>query len=154
LGLLVLIPLAAFVLLNLQEESPLAMLLPVIAVPLLLPALLYSIRTSFSDVVVVTEDIAYRPALQESMRRVRGHTWRVIFSLIGFSIVLIAPAKIAAFLIHILIVLLDPALLPVAYIAEGGLLSLSSMLFLLAVAFLYADLKQDGNHIKEVKPPL
>jgi uncharacterized membrane protein len=61
---------------------------------LIIPGIIYSIRTTFYTIVVVTENMAYRDALKRSSALVRGLTWQVLWRIAVILIVLFGPVNI------------------------------------------------------------
>ena len=64
----------------------------------IIPGILYAIRTTFYNIIVVTEGIAYRKALQRSKTVVRGHTWAALWRIAVLLIVLYAPINLLSFI--------------------------------------------------------
>lgn len=69
-----------------------------IGVPLLIPALLYAVRSSFFDVVIVTEKKMYREALRKSRGAVRGKTGRALWFFIAANAIFFGPPAIIGML--------------------------------------------------------
>ncbi len=61
---------------------------------LIIPGIIYSIRTTFYMIVIVTEDEAYRSALKKSSSLVRGHTWPVLWRIAAVLMILFVPINI------------------------------------------------------------
>ncbi len=61
---------------------------------LVIPGIIYSIRTTFYTIVIVTEDEAYRSALKKSASLVRGQTWQVLWRVAAILIILFGPVNI------------------------------------------------------------
>lgn len=61
---------------------------------LIIPGIIYSIRTAFYLIIIIQEGLAYRPALRRSSELVRGHTGQVFVRILFLSICLFAPIKI------------------------------------------------------------
>lgn len=61
---------------------------------LIIPGIIYAIRTTFYTIVVVAEDTAYRAALKQSITLVRGHTWQVLWRLAVILIVIYGPPNL------------------------------------------------------------
>lgn len=106
---------------------------------LIIPGVIYSIRTVFFSVLMVTEDAAYRPALRKSIAVVRGRTWRVFWMILAFSIVLFFPVQI---LLSIMTAMAPENLTAGLLIdlVSAILTSVSTVLFTLCIILLYGDL--------------
>ena len=61
---------------------------------LIVPGIVYAIRTAFFPIIVVCEGEAYRPALRRSMDLVNGQFWQVFWTLLGLSALILFPAEI------------------------------------------------------------
>src|SRR3989338_701328 len=107
-----------------------------------IPSIIYSIRTVFYEVVVVGENKYYRGALQKSKQVVLGHTWRVLFYIVGLSVVLFFPPTVVGGLFETLIVTLEPRFVAASDVVSAALTSGVTLLFLLANMSLYGALKK------------
>ncbi len=58
---------------------------------LIVPGVIYAIRTAFYSVIIIDEETAYRDALKRSRAIVDGHTLLVFFAMLGMTIVVFAP---------------------------------------------------------------
>ena len=107
IGLIGLIP--ALILLSVFGSSPAALVhkesfdhLIDVLVPLgvlllfLVPAIAYSVQTTFYSVLTVCEDMPYRKGFKASRAITRGRTLRTLLYLVGLSCVLLFPAYIFA----------------------------------------------------------
>lgn len=110
---------------------------------LIIPGVLYSIRTSFYEYVIVFEGKRDREALNRSHAIITGSTWQVLLTWIGLSIVLFAPAYAASIIIENVIGVLDPRLLPAADLVWACFTSMSALLLLLSMIPVYEEL--NGN---------
>lgn len=61
---------------------------------LIIPGIIYAVRTVFYAVIVVCEDTAYRAALARSKEVTSGRFWEVLGTLVGLSLLTIIPAQI------------------------------------------------------------
>lgn len=61
---------------------------------LIIPGIVYAIRTAFFSIIVVCEGEAYRPALNRSMELVKGQFWPVFGTFIGLSALILFPAQL------------------------------------------------------------
>lgn len=69
--------------------------------PLLLPAIVYGIRTMFYDVIIATGGQPYRESLKQSKELIHGHTWRTFGVLIMFCVVAFFPSAIVSLVIEL-----------------------------------------------------
>ena len=109
--------------------------------------MVYAIRTSFYNIVVVGEHTAYRAALRRSKDMVRGRTWRVFFYLLAFAIFFFGPAALLSTLLSIVVntVILSGMSTGLIFLADvigAVFMSFATILFLLASVELYAELKR------------
>jgi hypothetical protein len=65
---------------------------------LIIPGIIYSLRTFFYDIVVVVEGIAYREGLHRSKEVVRGHLWAMLWRTAVVFIVIFGPPQLFSFL--------------------------------------------------------
>ncbi len=96
---------------------------------LILPGILYSIRTTLFAVVIAIEGQQYRPALQRSAFIVRTHVWRTIGVIMAMHLLFFLPAYLLGMLQYFL-----PSLLPGTYIWETCILITKNLLLAVAVA--------------------
>jgi len=59
---------------------------------LIIPGIIYSLRTIFYHITIVCEGKEYRSALHKSISVVRGHTWKVFWYMLGLGFSLFVPA--------------------------------------------------------------
>jgi len=116
----------------------------------LIPAFLYSIRTSFYDIILVAENLRFRAALQRSTQVIRGHTGKVLLYLLVLSAVFFLPTNLLTMLLETAVVALDPIFLPASDIVKSGLLSIATILFTLSSIILFGAVKDLGGIIHEV----
>lgn len=63
---------------------------------LIIPGIIYSVRTAFYFIIIVEEGVAYRAALQRSKDIARGHVWGIFWRLVVLVIILFAPISIGS----------------------------------------------------------
>ena len=109
------------------------------ALLLIVPGILYAIRTSFFLIVIVTEGIEYRAGLKRSQHIVRGRTLQILLTFLILGITLFAPAMIVrAFLTS---TFHDVAWSMIVIATVTALLSTVGMvLFTFAMILLYCEL--------------
>lgn len=108
---------------------------------LIIPGIIYKIRTSFYAVIIICEGKEYRESLQRSKELVHGHTWQVLWYFIVAGLLLFLPSMaLSGFLVEAARTF-DPRTVPTAIVASGALLALSTMLFQLTTVQIYKALK-------------
>ncbi|HCI03300.1 MAG: hypothetical protein CL969_00195 [Euryarchaeota archaeon] len=112
---------------------------------LIIPGVIYAIRTAFYNVTIVCEGLGYRKALRRSKEVVKGHTWTTFWHLLGLVIVIFFPAIIVAASVDELARGLDTRLLFAANIIANTVLSYAILLFALATIILYGEIKKLPN---------
>jgi hypothetical protein len=117
---------------------------------LIVPGVIYAIRTAFYHVTIVCEGLGYRSALKQSKEVVTGHTWTALWYLFGLGVVLFFPAILLTGLLD-QITIFDPRLMPAIFLLESVAMSLAILIFNLATILLYSELKK-LPHPVEVKP--
>ncbi len=113
----------------------LLLLLPAIA------ALASYLRTAFSPVHVVCEDIAYRPALRKSSRLVRSRPGSTLLALVLLVVLLFGPSQL---LIVLLSRLTGEAPLPLGLLADliaGVLQTAAGTFYLIGLTLLYDSIR-------------
>ncbi len=78
---------------------------------LIVPGILYSLRTSLAQPIVAAEGLAFRPALKRSIALVKGRTAEVAWLLIGGALLLFLPIGFVAGMFQGILLALDPRLL-------------------------------------------
>jgi len=111
---------------------------------LIIPGIIYAIRTAFFSVTIVIEGLGYRSALKKSKKVVTGHTWTVFGYFFGLGIVIFFPAIILTVLLD-QIMLFDPRLMPAVFLLEAAAMSIAILIFNLATILLYAEVKKLPN---------
>jgi hypothetical protein len=120
--------------------------------PLLIPAVVYQIRSIFFDAVIGTEGLRYRQALRRSAEVVRGKFWKTTFALVVLGIVLFVPAS----LIGVVATAVQGASLPqypiIGPIVTDIVTPVGWLLFALSSIALFGKLRKLSPAHKEVKP--
>ncbi|MBU2213340.1 hypothetical protein KKC44_01040 [Patescibacteria group bacterium] len=109
---------------------------------LIIPGIIYAIRTAFYHVVIVCEDSGYRASLNKSKEVVKGYTWTVLLYFLGLAVVIFLPVIIISGILGEAAAAFDQRLLPGIYIIVSVLMSLAILLFTLATILLYAEIKK------------
>lgn len=125
-----------------------------LALPLLIPAAIYQIRSVFFGVVLASENLRYRDALRRSRDMVRGKTWKVLFVIIGLSILVFLPSAILSAFVVYLQMTAVPDLALVATIVEDVVYSIALLLFTLALVAFYGKIRKARGRVEEVVPEL
>lgn len=117
---------------------------------LIVPGVIYSVRTVFSPIVVVAENEWYRSALHRSRDRVKGYTGQTILALLGLMAILYLPWSVPLYFLYPAIEQWDGAV--IAFDIVHTLLStVSSLLFLLCLILLWNTL-QKKPAAKNIRP--
>lgn len=116
------------------------------ALLLIIPGIIYGIRTAFYHVVIVCEDSGYRLALQKSKEVVYGHTWTALLYLVGICFVMFVPVIIISGILGEVVYEFDPRLIPIVYILTSVLMSFTILIFTLSTILLYAEIKKLPKH--------
>lgn len=109
---------------------------------LIIPGIIYGIRTAFYYVVIVCEDSGYRESLKKSKKVVKGHTWTALLYLVGLSLWIFLPTIIIVGIIGTAIETFDPRLVTITYVVTSVLMSFAILLFTLSTILLYAEIKK------------
>lgn len=109
---------------------------------LIIPGIIYSLRTVFYHIVIVCEDTGYRPALLRSKEIVKGHTWTVLWYFLGLSLVIFLPIVFVMGITGDLVSQFDTRLLPAVYIMTSVLMALGMTLMTLSTILLFAEIKK------------
>jgi uncharacterized membrane protein len=107
------------------------------AVLLIVPGIVYFIRTVFAPVIVVCEGLAYRPALNRSKEVTEGKFWDVFLTIIGLSLLTLIPAQIFAGICTAIAKNAPPAIILAADTASGIILTLALIVYLLSLILAY-----------------
>lgn len=108
---------------------------------LIVPGVIYKIRTSLYAVIIICEGKEYREALAESKKLVKGHTWKVLWYFTAAILVLfIPPMALSALLINA-VKTMDSRIMPAAVVLSSTLFSIATLLFQLTTVHIYKALK-------------
>ena len=121
---------------------------------LIIPGIIYSIRTMFFSVEVVLEDNAYRNGLRKTKETVTGNTWKAFWSVLGVSVILFLPATMVDIALnYILDELLEIPGLLIAAIISNGIFGILTIIFTLASMIIYRELlKIRPPKLEHIKP--
>jgi len=109
---------------------------------LIIPGIIYALRTAFYHVVIVCEDSGYRASLKRSKEVVKGHTWTAFLYLFGLGFVMFLPVILISGILGEVVSAFDSRLLPAVYIISSVLMSLAILIFTLSTVLLYAEIKK------------
>lgn len=115
---------------------------------LIVPGILYAIRTIFAVVAVVCEDLAGSEALRRSVEITRGRTGRVFVAVFALALVLFLPASGTALVLEKFIVTAYPNLFIIADVFSAFVVSFAATLFLLALVELFAVVRRMAISVK------
>lgn len=107
---------------------------------LIVPGIIYAIRTTFYTIIIVAEDISYRAALRQSIVLVRGHTWQVLWRLAVIFTVIYGPPNLLATLGYWVVGAYETGML-VMDAVDAALNAPATIIALLASVALYEELK-------------
>jgi uncharacterized membrane protein len=113
-----------------------------LALLLIVPGVIYHIRTVFYFIAIVCEGKSYRGALSHSKSVVKGHTGTVFLYILGLCIAIFLPIMVLDAVLVEILYRLDTRLLQVTYFASAYLYGLGITIFLLSMIALYANLKK------------
>ena len=112
------------------------------ALLLIVPGIIYQIRTFFYFIAIVCEGKGYRSALEQSQKAVKGKTWTALMYIIGLSLSIFLPLIVIDTAIIELVNYFDERLLIATYFVSSYLYSVGILIFILASISLYAELKK------------
>ncbi len=115
------------------------------AILLVIPGIVYFIRTIFSPVIVACEGTSYRPALQESANIVRGQFWQVTLTVMCLGLLTLMPAQILAAFFSLMAEGLPPAALLSAEVASSILFSAALTVYLFSLILAYKHFRPTGH---------
>lgn len=95
------------------------------------------VRTAFYPILVLNEDIAYRPALRKSSALVRSRFWEVFFSIALLTLFLFIPAELISVIAQEMANDAPYAIALAADIIGTLCVALASALYLLGITLLY-----------------
>lgn len=111
------------------------------ALLLIIPGIIYNVRTVFYDIIMISDSKYYgRAALARSKELTKGRVWSIFWRALVFFLLVIAPASVTGTLIAEGLIAADPRLLAVSSLIQNALDAYAGMLFTLCLVALYADL--------------
>jgi uncharacterized membrane protein len=124
-----------------------------ILLPLLLPAVVYSVQTTFCSLVVVGENKRYRQALRRSRDVIKGRFWHTFWILLQLCVLLLFSAGLLAGIITGIVEGIEPRLFPLAILLRQTIGGLSLLLFTLCTLQVFGWLreKHDGRPVEVVE---
>src|SRR3990167_8754996 len=123
-----------------------------LTIPLLLPAVIYQIRTVFFGVIITSENVRYRDALRRSRDIVRGKTWRVPFVILALALLLYIPSRVLTVVVGLLQQTAAPDIVLISAIADDIVYAIATLLFLLTLTAFYGKLSKEKGRVEEVVP--
>jgi uncharacterized membrane protein len=116
---------------------------------LIVPGIVYALRTSLYQVITVCEEKPYREALQRSKDAMKGKTGMAVLTILALNVLLFLPVVMIDQMGTELIPMEDilPSILLSIFVA--GLRSIALLLSLLSLILLYKHLTR-GRHIQVV----
>lgn len=116
---------------------------------LIIPGIIYAIRTFFYQVAIICEGKQYRDALQQSKNIVTGQTWKTLLILVGLSIILYLPVAVGTGILTSIIIQMDSQLLLPANIITAGLWSIATIVFTIASVYVYKNLQEQSSNLPQ-----
>lgn len=110
---------------------------------LIIPGIIYAIRTSFFGIVLLTEGIGYRAALRRSSALVYGHTWPVAWRILILLLLCFGPSTALTLIPQ----MLSPATHVTLDILGALLSAMGSILMILSCMVLYDALRSLPRHM-------
>jgi uncharacterized membrane protein len=109
---------------------------------LVIPGIIYTLRTFFFQISIVCEGKEYRDALQHSKSIVIGHTWTALIYILGLVLVLFFPLIFFTSFSASIVENFDSRLLIPFHVIAGSLWGFVSLLFTLCTVLLYSHIKK------------
>ncbi len=110
------------------------------ALLLIIPALVYLLKTTFYPIAMVIDDAHYRAALKRSSELVTGRFWEVAWTLLLLVIILIAPAELAFYGLEIWLTPLGRVPELIALIVGNTLEQTAIVMLILSMIGYYGEL--------------
>ncbi|HAI98228.1 TPA: hypothetical protein DCL30_01640 [Candidatus Peribacteria bacterium] len=108
---------------------------------LIIPGILYYLRTAFYPIAIVAEDCSFRDALTRSKEVTKGRLIGAISVQIVIGLILFVPASLIDAILQILLQPLHPNMIFVLPVLSALLFAFPLMLMLLATTVVYGRLK-------------
>lgn len=115
---------------------------------LIVPGILYMIRTTLYAVVVVNEEIDCREALARSKELVRGRMRMLLWRILLLTFMLFIPAAIIAEIAEIALTSANPSTIILSDLLGSLFMSFATLLFLLALTGFYGALKRQPREVR------
>ncbi|MEK7218757.1 MAG: hypothetical protein AAB728_04805 [Patescibacteria group bacterium] len=119
--------------------------------PLLIPAVLFLLRTSFAPIVLACEGKTFRAALKRSRELTRHNLARVAGTLLALAAATLLPASLLSLLFWSLLPESSPRLYYAGDVTDSLLSSAALLFFLLSMIGLYGKLRELKGEPKEVE---
>ncbi len=118
---------------------------------LIIPGIIYAIRTIFFHVVLITEGLAYREGLDRSKEIVYGKTFETFITIVLLSIIFFLPPAIITSALDSIVQHSGQYYIFGMLVIDSILISFSILLFTIATIVLYSELIKLPR-VTEVKP--
>lgn len=109
---------------------------------LIVPGIIYFIRTFFFYIAIVCEGQGFRDALRQSNAVVKGQTATAGLYLLGLCAFIFLPLAVADTFVANIVYLLAPSAVKATYVLSSLLYGTGGLLFLLSTIPLYRELKK------------
>ena len=113
---------------------------------LVIPGLIYLLKTTFYAIAMVIDDVQYRAALKRSSDLVTGRFWQVVWTLLLLVIILIAPAELAFYGLEIWLTPLGRVPELIALIVGHTLEQTAVVMLILSMVAYYGQLTHAKAH--------
>ena len=124
------------------------------ALLLIVPGIIYAIRTTLFSVIIACEGLEYRDALRRSSEIVKPVIFQVFIRLIAISIILFVPISLLQIISVELVQPTDLLGSLLVAIPVSGLSAFSSVLLLLSLIFLYKSIVKPSRKFEQYNPPI
>lgn len=111
---------------------------------LLIPGIVYFIRTAFYPIIVVCEGVSYRPALKQCLELSKGRFWQVAGTIIGLALLTLVPAQLISALLMIMADGLPVGALIAADTAASLLFTIAFVVYEIGLVIAYDHFRPRG----------
>ena len=110
---------------------------------LIVPGIIYSIRTAFFDILIVGEDVPYgREALRASAAMTRERIWEIFWRMLVIGVCTVLPATMLGGITASVPALADERLATLGSVLGDGFTAFGTLFLLLCMIALFAELKE------------
>ncbi|MBM3230901.1 hypothetical protein FJZ28_01080 [Candidatus Peregrinibacteria bacterium] len=110
---------------------------------LVVPGIIYGIRTAFYDILIINDDAPYgRESLRRSMALVTGRTWEILWRMLVMMACVLLPAGLIAGAVEKGLTLTDDRLFILGGLISDAIGAYAGMFFLVCLIALFSELKK------------